>query len=460
VIETLSGRAPTPDIAARLDRLPLTPLHARIIIVCALGLFFDLGEATLSNTFAATFSAPPRQVAPFQLSLLLASVFVGGALGAPLFGLIADRHGRRLALTAALLMLSVTSLAAASSPDLPWLTACRTLSGLALGAFPPLMTAYLSDVLPPARRGMLILIAGALGIFGAPAVIFLVRWLTPLQPLGLEAWRWALLLGSTGAAILGAMFWRLPESPRWLAAAGRPTATAAMRRFERSAGSRGAPPSDVDATEQGARIGPKRLAPRSIWSAMSDRQHRGRLVLLSAMLFLSPWATIGFPLLSGAVLVEKGFRVADSLFYLGIAMLGPSVGALVASPVIDRVERRATLALCAGALAVVGLCFAGSAQPVPLMAAGCAFTLIGTVYAATLSVYGAELFPTELRASASSAAWAVGRVASTLVPLALLPLLDTGGATAMFGVIAAALIASAVLVLARGPRGLAGKPVA
>jgi putative MFS transporter len=53
----------------------------------------------------------------------------------------------------------------------------------------------------------------------------------------------------------------------------------------------------------------------------------------------------------------------------------------------------------------------------------------------------------------------VNRVASAIVPLALLPLLKTSGAIAMFTVVAAALVASAALLLAFGPRGLSGKPV-
>jgi putative MFS transporter len=131
---------------------------------------------------SAVFSGPPHHVAPYQLSLLLASVFAGGAIGAPLLGLFADRRGRRLALATSLLLLAVTSTIAAASTDVAWLTFFRVFSGLALGAYPPLMVAYLSDALPPARRGMLILICGAIGFLGAPGVIFLIRWLTPLSP--------------------------------------------------------------------------------------------------------------------------------------------------------------------------------------------------------------------------------------------------------------------------------------
>jgi len=160
---------PAPDVAARLDRLPVTPLHWAVLIVCAVGLLFDVVEAGLSNALSAVFSAPPQQVTSSQLSLLLASVFIGGAIGAPLLGLLADRSGRRLALGLALMVLTVTSLLAATSSDIGTLTFYRVLSGIALGSYPALMAAYLADVLPPNRRGRLILLGAAIGFLGAPA---------------------------------------------------------------------------------------------------------------------------------------------------------------------------------------------------------------------------------------------------------------------------------------------------
>ena len=442
--------------AARMDALPLTPLHWAILLLSALGLLFDVAEAGLSNALSAIFSAPPHQVAPAQLSLLLASVFIGGAAGAPLLGWLADRRGRRLAIAISLLVLTVTSLLAATSTSIEWLTFYRVLSGIAMGSYPVLMAAYLTDVLPPKRRGTLILVAAAIGFLGAPAVIFLTRWLTPLQPLGFEAWRWVLCLGAIGSACVGALFVLLPESPRWLAAAGRHAkADAECRRFEQSAGIVPETPIGPTTTPSALLTKPGDESGR-FWSS-AGRQMRRRAVLFFALELLCPWATVGFPLLVGAVLVQQGFTVNDTLRYVGVAMFGPTAGVLLAALLMDRIERWKTLALCAVAMALTGLAFAASGTPLLLMATGLVFQMLGAIYIVGINVYTAEAFPTRIRAVVSSTAWAINRVVSALVPLGLLPLLKSAGALTMFTVIAVALGVSAALISIFGPRGLTGR---
>jgi hypothetical protein len=68
------------------------------------------------------------------------------------------------------------------------------------------------------------------------------------------------------------------------------------------------------------------------------------------------------------------------------------------------------------------------------------------------------MMPTRSRALAGSGAWAVNRLASVLVPLALLPLLKLEGTAAMCAVMAATLVLSAWL-LSRGQAGRAGRAI-
>jgi putative MFS transporter len=320
-------------IAERLDRLPLTSLHVSILILCTIGLSSDIAEIALSSALAAVFIAPPYQVPQNQLSLLLAAVFAGGALGAPIFGWVADRWcGRRVLLQVALALLCGSSICASLSPDLRSMIFFRFISGLALGAYPPLTSTYLAELLPPRWRGSVLMICVALAFLAAPAVIFMMRGLYHVLPFGSEAWRWALASGAMVAAASALMLSVVPESPRWLVAAGRAAAAErACRRFERSAG--------IPAPSEPVEIEPAFREPiKGLRLLVANQIHRYRLLLLCSIYIFAPWSTYGFLLLSVPVLVQKGFQANDSLLFAGASMMGPTIGIILTALVIDLVS--------------------------------------------------------------------------------------------------------------------------
>ncbi len=447
-VQDHSGDAPE-TIAARLDRLPVTRLHLAILAVCSLGLFTDVAEVALSNALAAIFLAPPHNMPRGSLSLLLASVFAGGAVGAPIFGLLGDRFGRRMALQATLVVMAIGSSAAAMSASLTELTLARAVSGFAIGGFPPLAATYLADVMPPRRRGAMLLVCAGIGFLGGTSVILLVQALAPAPPLGIAAWRWALALGAVLAVLGAVLFALLPDSPRWLAATGRAAqAERACQRFQAAAG---IAPSEAD-------LDPRHPVQAGFRAMLAEPRQRRRTALFVALYALSPWATVGFPLLSAVVMLEKGFRVDQSLAFASLSMLGPPLGTLLTAAVIDRLERRACLVALVATMVVLGTIFAVGETFATLVLVGLAFNSAAAIYGGLLAVYASELISTASRASALTCAWAGGRVAAALTPIVLLPVLDGYGVQALFGLLTVTLVASGTLVLG-GPRGRSGKPV-
>jgi len=181
----------------------------------------------------------------------------------------------------------------------------------------------------------------------------------------------------------------------------------------------------------------------------------GLVVLLNG---LSPWSTVGFSLLSGAVLVQRGFGATETLLFTGIGACGCVLGLFVASRRFDSIERRTLLLLCAPSMAAAVVLFAIVSRPVWLIATGLVFTTAAALYIQTLNVYIAEMFPTQRRALATASGWAVNRSISVMVPLTLLPLLMSRGAVWMCGIQAGTLLATSAL-LAISPEGRAGRPV-
>ena len=437
---------PNPDLAERLDRLPVTRLHAMAMLTCGIGMTIDTLEMAFGGVLGTVFSAQSPPVPPAELGLLLSAVFVGAVLGAPLLGWWADRRGRREALVGLMLWIALASLGAGMANGVGELTLCRFLAGLALGGYPPIVIAYLTDLLPPQRRGTLIFLSLTPSLLGPPAAIFMVRWLAPLQPLGLEGWRWGFLVGSACALLSALSFLALPESPRWLRARGQDAqAEAVLQAFERSSTVLRAPPEAAAARPAGH--------PQARADAASPLPTHRRWLAVVGLFSLSPWATIAFPLLTGAVLAQRGFRLDAALLIFGLSSLGPLVGTLLASRVMDRVERRVAMAASIVAMLACGAAFNFATETAALIVAMALFNLAVSLYVPLLTVYSAELFPTHQRASATSVAWALNRLGGALGPLLLIPTLRSAGPAVMFAVVAASLLAT-LAVLATSPRGL------
>ena len=446
------------SIARRMDQLPLTRLHLAIMAICAIGFTFDLLEVALGGGLSAVFSAAPHRIAASQLAHLIAAVYVGAVVGAPLLGWLADRFGRKRVLMAALGWLAVTSIALALRDGVAWLTTTRLLTGLTIGAYPPLMIAYLTDVLPPRRRGALMLILCAISTLGMPLGLLLLHSLMHFHPLGIESWRWLFAMSGLGAACAGVMLRFIPESPRWLIGIGRTEAAErACRAFERSKPTRNvalaAAPADAeDRANPGA-------GPGVGWSRTLLSRYRSQLILAGSLYFLSPWATVAFPVLSGSALIAKGVRLTDTIAYLALAAFGQLAGSMFAAFFIDHLERRTAIVLCASLMALTALIFATGTTPIFMIGSNVAFGVFSGMFVPALSIYIAELFPTRIRSSATSATWALNRIGSALALLVLIPMLRGSRSILVFDILAGTLIAGIAIILIFGPPGLARRSV-
>jgi putative MFS transporter len=477
-----------PTILERLDSTPLTVLHALAALLCAVGFGIDLMEISIGNALSAVFSAPPYALPPRSLAWLLSSVYVGAVIGAPLLGWMADRRGVRRALMVTLLWLGLTSSLAAVSADPQWLAVFRFLSGVALGAYPPLMIAYLTSIAPPRYRGLVIFWVCGAAYLAPPAAVFAIRWLTPIHPFGIEGWRWPFALAGVAALVVGVVFSRIPESARWLLTMGRGEAAEGVcSRFEGSRPLWGRTSRDAPRT---AGVGAEDSAggrARAVEFAVAHDNASGELGLgrddssgepavatsgsapgaqlkrhlafVAALYFSAPWAIAAFPLLTGPILLARGYNLTDTLLYIGLATFGPAVSTFTVGPLVDRIERRVSLSLCCALmLLAVGIFFALDG-PVVLTIAVVSFSIGVGIYTAVLTMYGAELFSTSSRARATSTAWAGNRIASVLVPFVMLPLLHQAGSLAVGAVISVVLIGTIALIAFWGPRGAAARAV-
>ncbi len=185
--------------AARLDRLPFTREHGRLVGGSGLGWALDAMDVGLiSFVMAALVAQEQWGVTPTQVSWIGSIGFVGMAIGATLGGLLADRVGRRQVFALTLLVFGVATGAAALSWSVGALLVFRFLIGLGLGAELPVASTLVSEFAPARVRGRVVValeafwavgwtLAALIGYFAKVFLlgVFLVlfrnaEWLSPM----------------------------------------------------------------------------------------------------------------------------------------------------------------------------------------------------------------------------------------------------------------------------------------
>lgn len=446
--QTITGprlsTGPTPaSIGARLDRMPIGPVHRRLTAVIGAGLLFDTFENNLSGTIGKVLQHKFAMDAT-TLKFVLASAFIGQFFGSLVVGRIADRFGRRRAFLLNLALYSGFSLLGAFSPNATWLIATRFIAGIGIGSEQALADCYLADVLPASRRGRFIAWAYTLAYCGVPAVGFAALWLVPLSPLGLAGWRWLFLISSLGSAVVWVLRRNLIESPRWLATRGRVAEADALVTVMEDGRATARPA--AAATESAA------VAPAQRVRGAFDPGLRRRTVMLWILCILSVVGYYGFGTLVPQILAAKGYGIVASLGFTALCFLGYPVGSALAVPVVERMERRTLLVLAATAMALTGLGFGVARSPELIVALGFVYTLCSNVFSSVSHVYLSEQYPTEIRGGASGAAYSLSKLSAGALPFILLPVLQHHGADALFEVVAATTVVMVVSVLALGGR--------
>ncbi|SDC59825.1 MFS transporter, putative metabolite:H+ symporter [Geodermatophilus telluris] len=426
----MSTGAATPTLtrAQRLDRLPFTREHGRLVAGSGVGWALDAMDVGLIS-FVMAALAVQWSLTPTELSWIGSIGFVGMALGATLGGLLADRVGRRQVFALTLLVFGVATGAAALSWSVASLLAFRLLIGLGLGAELPVASTLVSEYAPARLRGRVVVALEAFWAVGwllAALIGYLV------VPRGDAGWRWALALGAVPALYAVVVRRGLPESVRFLELRGRDgEAEAAVRRFESAAG---VAPQPTAPHRQAA------AAPRGgLWTPGT----RGRTAALWTVWFGINFAYYGAFIWLPTLLVAAGFDLVRSFGYTLLITLAQLPGYAVAAVLVERWGRRPTLVVFLAGSALGAALFALAAGDTAVLVTGmvlsfCNLGAWGAVYAVTPEVY-----PTALRATGAGAAAGFGRIASIAAPLCVPPLLAAGGSGLVFGVFAAAFVVAA-----------------
>lgn len=453
----------------RLDRLPFTRAHGKLLGASGVGWALDAMDVGLISFIMAALGAE-WALSDAEKSWIGSIGFVGMAIGASVGGLLADRLGRRQVFALTLLIYGLATGASAASTGLAMLLALRFVVGLGLGAELPVASTLMSEFAPRKIRGRVVVILEAFWAFGWIAAALIGYLVVPAA----NGWRWALLIGTVPALWALVVRWKMPESVRFLEQTGRhEEAESVVRSFEHSPefprrsghaeqpggrpeaqvsrAAEGASAEAVDGVAPGSAVaapGPgadERTGWRDLWQPRLRRRTGAIWLAWFGVNFAYYGAFIWMP----SLLVAKGFDLVHSFGYTLIITLAQLPGYAAAAFLIEKWGRRVTLAVFLAGSAGAAIWFGQADSVGMVIAAGMTLSAFnlgawGALYAVT-----PELYPTALRGTGAGSAAAFGRIASILAPLSVPLLLGIGGTGFAFVVfaVAFALACGAALLL-------------
>lgn len=425
----MTGPVPSrASLGARLDAIPFTARHRRLLTGSGIGWALDAMDVGLISFILAALSQQ-WDLTKAETGWIASVGFIGMALGASLGGLLADRLGRRQVFALTLLIYGLATGASALVGGLALLLILRFVVGLGLGAELPVASTYVSEFAPARIRGRLIVVLEAFWAVGWLAAALIGYVVIPASE---DGWRWAFLIGAVPAVYALFVRWRMPESPRWLALRGRiAEAERIVETFEADAGVVAEPAILREparrtlAVTTAARL-------RTLWYA----EFRVRTLCIWLVWFCINFAYYGAFIWIPSILLDAGYDLVSSFRFTLIITLAQLPGYAVAAWLIEVWGRRLTLSVFLTGAGVSAVLFGTATGEVGIIATGMALSFFnlgawGALYAVT-----PEIYPTSLRGTGSGWAAGVGRIASIIAPVAVPGLLLSGGMPLVFAVFA------------------------
>lgn len=418
--------------AERLDRLPFTRAHRKLLVGSGTGWALDAMDVGLISFIMAALGAQ-WQLSTTQLSWLGSIGFAGMAIGASVGGLLADRIGRRQVFALTLLVYGLATGASALATGLGALIVLRFVVGLGLGAELPVASTLMSEYAPKRIRGRIIVILEAFWALGWLAAALIGYFVVPLE----AGWRWAFVIGMVPAAYALVVRYTLPESVRFLERKGRVAeAEAAVRIYETAAGTAPVPSPTMPAEERPPHW-------RTLWAPRFRRRTAALWITWFGVNFAYYGAFIWLP----SLLVDKGFSLVKSFEYTLIITLAQLPGYAVAAWLIERWGRRPTLAAFLLGSAVAAVLFGQAATVGTLIGSGMMLSAFNLGAWGALYAVSPEIYPTALRGTGSGSAAAFGRLASIIAPLTVPLLVGAGGTGLAFAVLGVAFLVAMTAAL-------------
>jgi MFS family permease len=411
-------------IPARIDRLPWSRFHTRLVVALGVAWVLDGLEITIASNVGPSLTLPGTlHMSASAVADIATWYLIGEVIGALFFGQLSDKLGRRnlfmITLGVYLVGSGLTALTPAGGYWFIFLYATRVIAGMGIGGEYAAINSAIDEMIPAKYRGRTDLAVN--GTYWAGAFLGTIVTLFVLNHVATGwGWRVAFLAGPVLALVIIFVRRHLPESPRWQIMHGRQKeAEASISEIEHDVGrTKGElPPVDqskeleIRPTEQ---IGYLALLKTLFQHYPSRAIYGGTLMITQSFLYNAIFFTYG-------LVLQFFFHVSpgNTPYYFMAFCAGNLLGPLTIGRLFDTIGRRKMIAgtyLVSGILLIITaqLFKAGALNAVTQTLCWSVIFFFASAGASAGYLTVSEIFPLEVRAKAIAVFFAIAQCFGSL----------------------------------------------
>lgn len=385
----------------------------KLLLIAGTGWLFDAMDVGLLSFILAALKQD-WGLSPSQLGWIGSVNSIGMAIGAFIFGIYADKKGRKSAFLFTLLMFSIASGLSAFAWGLGSLLILRFFIGMGLGGELPVASTLVSESVAPEIRGRIVVLLESFWAVGWILAALIAYFLIPLPAVG---WRGAMIICAIPAFYALYLRFNLDDSPTYINL-------------------------NTDARKESVLT--------KIQSLLS-RDFCRQTVMLWVVWFCVVFSYYGMFLWLPNVMMMKGFNMVKSFEYILIMTFAQLPGYFTVAWLIERVGRKWVLVtyLLGTLLSAYLFGVAESANQLLLYGALLSFFNLGAWGA--MYAYTPEQYATNIRATGAGMAASVGRIGGILGPLMVgLLVANAVSVNVIFGLFSLSLAIAIVAILLLG----------
>lgn len=381
-----------------LDEQQINRFHWQMVFTAGMGFFTDAYDLFVIGV-VTTILIPIWHLSNYQIAILNGSALAAAALGAIIFGMLADKFGRKKMYGVEIIILVIGAIVSAFATSFIWLLFSRIVLGIGIGGDYPTSAVVASEHANRRNRGFLVLLVfamQALGLIIGPLLASLLLYIHMSTDL---IWRLLLGFGAIPAASVFYLRRKLTETPRFLLTQKSPVIVS--RSVSELSGYKDG---IIRMKENRHQLFSKKWLPCLIgtagaWFLLDVAFYGNGVSSILIMNAISPQLTLlTHTLLS--VLIFSCFAVPGYFF---------------AAIYVDRIGRKLLQIL---GFAIIAICYLGISLipdinqwlPLFIIIFGLSFFFVNFGPNATTFLIPSEIYPTQIRATAHGISAAVGKI--------------------------------------------------